>query len=190
MKQITNQKVLLQLCFNAFTMLSEGKSCRNITYKQMADRSRQIGSLLKRMGVEKGGKVLLISENSPEWVTAYFSIAFAGAVPVPLHAELSFEQIQNSIADSNICAVCLSRSMSEKIATLKELSNLPFFYIDTMKENRHSNVEILISLNGDVQKALMPSPSPIIAKTVADTAKQALEELRSFMVIHPLSYAH
>jgi acyl-CoA synthetase (AMP-forming)/AMP-acid ligase II len=34
--------------------------------------------------VENGGRVLLLSDNCPEWAFAYFGIAFAGAVSVPL----------------------------------------------------------------------------------------------------------
>jgi len=171
MKQISNQSSLVQLCLfasakyknrPAFAMLSEGRICRSITYKQMGDFSRRLGSLLKRMGVEKGGKVLLLSDNCPEWAVAYFGIAFAEAVSVPLLTGFSIEQIQNIAVHSNVTAVCLSRSISEKITKLKVFSNLPFFYIDTIKEAGNSNVEILISLNGDEQKALMPSPCPVL----------------------------
>ena len=125
MKKLTNRSTLAQLCLYAaakykdrpaFAMLSEGKICRRITYKQMGDYSRMLGSLLKRMGTEKGGKVLLLSENCPEWASAYFGIAFAQAVSVPLLTGFSVEQIQNIAVHSNICAVCVSLSMSEKIA--------------------------------------------------------------------------
>ena len=37
-------------------------------------------------GVKPGDRVLLIGENSPEWVLAYFAILAAGAVAVPLES--------------------------------------------------------------------------------------------------------
>ena len=43
-----------------------------------------MGSFLLRTGVKHGDRVLLVSENRPEWAIAYFGILRAGATVVPV----------------------------------------------------------------------------------------------------------
>jgi len=136
----------------AFAMLSEGKICRRVTYKQMGNRARQIGLLLKRLGAENGGRVLLLSENSPEWAVTYFGIALAGAVSVPLLTGFSSEQIQNIADHCGASAICLSRSMTAKFEQTSTFEKIPFIYIDSMTETEKLNMLISVSLNGQEQQ--------------------------------------
>jgi len=145
------EKTLTSLCLAssekykdrpAFAMISEGKITRRVTYAQMGLRARQIGNLLNTLGVKKGEKILLFSENCPEWPLAYFGIAFAGAVSVPLLVGFSAEQIQNIISHSQISAICLSRAAGEKLKLSS--SGLPLIFIDSI-----SGDEISVSVNGE-----------------------------------------
>jgi long-chain acyl-CoA synthetase len=56
----------------------------SISYRELRDRARRAGLLLGSRGIKPGDRVLLIAENCPEWVIAYFAILCAGAVAVPL----------------------------------------------------------------------------------------------------------
>ena len=118
-----NEKTLAQLCLAAaakygekpaFSLLSEEKIERTITYAQFGIRARQLGSLLRQFGIGNGDRVLLLSENCPEWPVTYFGIAMAGAVSVPLLTGFSEEQIQHIASHAGISAICLSRSMIER----------------------------------------------------------------------------
>ncbi|MCL2720013.1 MAG: AMP-binding protein [Treponema sp.] len=151
----------------AFSMIIDGKIDRSVTYKQMGYSSAQIASVLTKLGVQKGDRVMLFSENSPEWPLAYFGIAIAGAVSVPLLTGFSNEQIQYLIEHSGVRAVCISRSMAEKIANVEDesvqtddflnekllpvFSKIPLIYIDSMA---NSNTEISVSIDGE--KKLFP----------------------------------
>jgi long-chain acyl-CoA synthetase len=65
----------------------------SITYRELRDRAHRAGILLNQRGIKPGDRVLLISENSPEWVLAYFAILFAGAVAVPLDHLISADEL-------------------------------------------------------------------------------------------------
>ena len=139
----------------ALAMLSGGKICRSVTYSEMGKRARQIGSCLKQLGVETGGRVLLLSENSPEWAIAYFGIASAGAVSVPLLTGFSSEQIQNIACHAGISAICLSRAMADKFEneeTPGAFFKIPFIYIDSMTAGKNSCTEIQVSVNGQERR--------------------------------------
>ena len=65
----------------------------SISYRELRDRARRAGLLLGSRGIKPGDRVLLVAENSPEWVIAYFAILFAGAVAVPLDHLISADEL-------------------------------------------------------------------------------------------------
>jgi len=147
----TLEKSLTSLCLAssqkykyrpAFAMISGGKITRRVTYAQMELRARQIGNLLNRLGVKRDERVLLFSENCPEWPLAYFGIAFAGAVSVPVLTGFCAEQIQNIINHSQISAICLSTAAGEKLKLSSH--ELPLVFIDSIWGD-----EISVSVNGE-----------------------------------------
>jgi long-chain acyl-CoA synthetase len=168
------EKTLAQVCLNAslkyknrtaLAMFSNGEIIRQVTYEFLGIRSRQIGNLLRQVGVENGNRVLLLSENCPEWAFAYFGIAFAGAVSVPLLTGFSAEQIQNIAIHSGISAVCLNRAAAEKLDLENTFlfTQIPFIYIDSitsLSEDKNNNdndinAEITVSTNGIEKQMLL-----------------------------------
>jgi len=174
-------KTLGQLCLAAsakynkkpaLALLSDGKILSNFTYTQMGIRTRQIASLLNEIGVEKDGRVLLLSENRPEWALFYFGIAVAGAVSVPLLPGFSCEQIQHIALHANVSAVCISRSMAEKndlIENKGSLSQIPFIYIDTITYKENS-AEISVSLNDTEKQITFCQAKEAVQRTGDDLA--------------------
>jgi len=122
----------------AFAMFCDNEVTNKITYFQMGQRAKNIAAILKRLGVEKGGRVILISENCPAWPVTYFGIALSGAVSVPLLSGFSFAQIENIAGHCEACLVCISRSMFEKhssMITQPVFSKMPFLIFDNTAEN-------------------------------------------------------
>jgi long-chain acyl-CoA synthetase len=64
------------------------------SYGRMADLARVGAGQLRARGAA-GGRVMLMSENRPEWGIAYFAILEAGATAVPLDKELSAAEVVN-----------------------------------------------------------------------------------------------
>lgn len=64
-----------------------------MTYRELRDSAYRAGLLLASRGVKPGDRVLLIAENSPEWVIAYFAIIHAGACAVPLDHLIAPEEL-------------------------------------------------------------------------------------------------
>ena len=71
----------------------------SMTYRELRDSSHRAALLLLSRGVKPGDRVLLIGENSPDWVLAYFAIVCAGAVAVPLDHLISADEL------APICAI-------------------------------------------------------------------------------------
>ena len=58
------------------------------TYGQINTHADRLASFLNRQGIQKGDRVILLLENSMEYIVAYYGILKAGAVVVPLSTDL------------------------------------------------------------------------------------------------------
>jgi len=86
-----------------------------VMYEELEPLSRRRAALLGLLGVEKGDRVALISENRPEWGLAYFGIVRAGAIAVPILTDFTAEQMANILEHSGAKAVVVSKKFLPKV---------------------------------------------------------------------------
>jgi long-chain acyl-CoA synthetase len=105
------------------------------TYGQVGEMAWQGAGMLRQLGIGPGGRsesgplhlgagdrVILMSENRPEWGIAYFAILLAGATAVPLDRELSLAEVLNLARVSRAKALVLSRKVVERLAGEAEIA--------------------------------------------------------------------
>jgi long-chain acyl-CoA synthetase len=86
------------------------------TYGQVSEMAWQGAGMLRQLGIGIGDRVVVMSENRPEWGIAYFAILLAGATAVPLDRELSLAEVVNLARVSRAKALVLSRKVVERLA--------------------------------------------------------------------------
>ncbi|HSS02167.1 MAG TPA: AMP-binding protein [Kofleriaceae bacterium] len=86
------------------------------TYGQVSEMAWQGAGVLRQSGIGAGDRVILMSENRPEWGIAYFAILLSGATSVPLDRELSLAEVLNLARVSRAKALVLSRKVVERLA--------------------------------------------------------------------------
>ena len=59
------------------------------TYNESAREITALTAFLEKTGIQPGDKVAILSNNMPNWSSAYFSITFMGAVAVPILPDFS-----------------------------------------------------------------------------------------------------
>jgi long-chain acyl-CoA synthetase len=96
----------------AFQM-KQGDGYRQITFGQAAELVRKVQAALVKFGVRSGDRVVLISENRPEWGISYLAITGFGAVVVPLDAMLTKEDVLPLLQDSGAKAIVLSNKFTD-----------------------------------------------------------------------------
>ena len=69
-----------------------GGTYQPISTAELVDRVRRLSKALRGLGVEKGDRVALMSENGPHWPTVDFATLCAGAVLVPIYPTLLPDQ--------------------------------------------------------------------------------------------------
>ena len=76
-----------------------------------AETARQVASLaasLEEMGLKRGDRVMLVSENRPEWCIADLGIMAAGCITVPTYTTNAERDHQHIIEDSGASAIIVS----------------------------------------------------------------------------------
>ena len=82
-----------------------------------AEAARQVVSLaaaLKALGMKKGDRVMLVSENRPEWCISDLAIMAAGCVTVPTYTTNTERDHQHILENSGACAVIVSTAKLAK----------------------------------------------------------------------------
>ncbi len=64
--------------------------------------------LLQQVGIQKGDRVAILSENRPEWSTADFATLLLGAVTVPVYSTLTPDQTAFTLRDSGAATIFVS----------------------------------------------------------------------------------
>ncbi len=73
----------------------QGERKDRLTYGELRRGALAVAGFLHAAGIAKGDRVLLASENRPEWAVAYFGILRAGAAAVPVDPQLSAPELAN-----------------------------------------------------------------------------------------------
>jgi long-chain acyl-CoA synthetase len=131
----------------AFDFLGENGLYNTISYEQFGIKIQQLASLLKQMGIRPGDRVMLLSENRPEWPLAYFGTALSGAVVVPILTDFIAEHIGTIAAHAEVSAVFTTEKHLSKIAEAGIQKDIPIIRIDTMKKELDKDY-ISISIQG------------------------------------------
>ncbi|HVG60313.1 MAG TPA: AMP-binding protein [Hyalangium sp.] len=101
----------------AFRMFAEEKEER-FTYGEVHRYAGRIGSALMRAGVKHGDRVLLVSENRPEWAISYFGILRAGGTVVPVDPALTEVEVVNIARRAEAKACLISEQAIEEFPSL------------------------------------------------------------------------
>ena len=112
----------------AFFYFADG--WRKLVYRDLAADITGIASFLIRAGVGQTDRIAILSENRPEWCSAYLAILLAGGSAVPLDAQLSAEEVLNLLSDAEARIVFHSSKTADQLSALREQSEkIPGFRI-------------------------------------------------------------
>ncbi len=91
-----------------FLGYKHGDEWRTISWAETARRVAGLAKALKAMGLKKGDRVMLVSENRPEWCIADLGIMAAGCVTVPTYVTNTERDHQHILDNSQSRAVIVS----------------------------------------------------------------------------------
>ena len=84
------------------------KEYQDISYASLAERIKHFCLGLTELGLQKGDRVALLSENRPEWAITDLAILAGGGVTVPMFATSTSAQVEYIVRDSGAKIICVS----------------------------------------------------------------------------------
>ncbi|MDR0669157.1 MAG: AMP-binding protein [Treponema sp.] len=160
-----NVQTLGDLCLEGARIYKSRKAlerCRGdrlletVNFRTLAFRARQLAALFHSLGVERGGRIMILAENRPEWPIAIFGAALAGAASLPLSPHAAAGGLGGT--GTGLSALCVTERTAE-LATAAD-SSLPRIYLDSPAAGKQPAwTSILVSIGG-VHRRLPLSPRP------------------------------
>ena len=91
-----------------------------LTYQEFYDRIIALAHHLAGEGIKKGDRVAILSENSPNWGTAYFAIVRLGAIVVPILPDLPEADCHHILNEMEALILFISQRQLEKVYELNQ----------------------------------------------------------------------
>jgi fatty-acyl-CoA synthase len=121
-----------------------------VTFAAFHDEAERIaGYLQQRCGVQKGDRVLLLMQNSPQFIIGYYGILRANAVVVPLNPMNLTQELLRYAKDAGAAAMLVSQELYPRVEPLLKSQDLKHVivaaYSDYLKEPTTLTVPEFIS---------------------------------------------
>ncbi|GAB6282566.1 MAG: AMP-dependent synthetase/ligase [Ignavibacterium sp.] len=109
---------------------------KEITYQQFKEEVETFAYGLATLGIKRGDKVAIMSENRPEWVYADLAIINIGAVDVPLYPSLTINNVEFILNNSDSIGIIVSNKLQlNKILKIKNnLKQIKFIIVMNEKD--------------------------------------------------------
>ncbi|HHH84343.1 MAG TPA: hypothetical protein ENL15_00125, partial [Firmicutes bacterium] len=93
---------------------------KSYTYGQYLDYALKLGSFLRELGYEKGERVGVLGNNSPEWAMVYAACLLQGFIAVPIDRLLGIHEIIHIINDSDMRGLFAEGKFYEAVTEAKK----------------------------------------------------------------------
>ena len=116
------------------------------SWSHAAERITALARGLKTLGVDPGDRVVLVSENRPEWPIAEIAIIAAGAIPVPAYVTNTVADHLHILSNSDaVGAIVSTARLAEKLVPAAHRADTTRFVvgIEPIKVSQSVNAEIL-----------------------------------------------
>jgi long-chain acyl-CoA synthetase len=103
-----------------------GGAYQAMTYSDVAARVRSLTLALADLGIRRGDRICLLSENRPEWVLTDLAALSLGAVLVPIYPTLPSAQVEYIVRDAGatLLAVSDGKQLEKALAVRERLPDL------------------------------------------------------------------
>ena len=140
------------------------KGWETLTYRDLAERVRQVALGLRALGIERGDRVAILSENRPEWAILDLATLAAGAVTVPIYPTLPASQVAHILADSGAKAVVVENAkQAAKVMQAREFA---------------PDLAVVITLDEEAAKDGILSLASVVEKGAAAQFEESYEARR------------
>ncbi|OLO27313.1 AMP-dependent synthetase [Alkalihalophilus pseudofirmus] len=105
---------------------------KEITWKELNDRSDRLANFFKQNQIEKGDRIGLFMQNCPQYVIAHYAIQKIGAIVTPLNPMYKENELEYHVCEVDIKAIVTAQELLPIVKTV---------------QGRTTSLELIISTN-------------------------------------------
>jgi fatty-acyl-CoA synthase len=87
-----------------------------VSYAALLEACERVAGWLQAQGVQRGDRVLLYLQNSPQWVIGYYAILRADAVVVPVNPMNRRDELRHYVEDTGARVAIVGQELLDEIA--------------------------------------------------------------------------
>ncbi len=184
-----------------------------ITYDQMGKQIAAVKAFLEAMKIKPGDRVVIFSQNMPNWGVVYFALQCMGVVAVPVLPDFNSNELNNVLKHSEAKIIFVSESLEYKLKDIKSdfaeaivrIDN--FEVLEGKKQSivfnedaectssymaREDELAILLYTSGTTgnSKGVMLSQKNVITNAFQADSVQEILEKENFLSVLPLSHTY
>jgi long-chain acyl-CoA synthetase len=156
-----------------FLWSKESGEWRSTSWRETAHKVAGLAAALKRIGMARGDRVILVSENRPEWLISDLAIMAAGCVTVPTYTTNTERDHQHILDDSGARAAIVSTQKLAKILLPAAIRTTACEHVISM-EPLSTGQESLVQIHDWEALIAAESPSPDQCAAAATFARSDL----------------
>jgi fatty-acyl-CoA synthase len=147
-----------------------------MTYRELYRDAERFAAGLKKMGLQPGDRIAILSQNNAEWVIAQFGTAIAGLILITVNPSYRLSELEHVLSKSGCRAIIATPSLkTTNFLEMLECLAPQLFNQDSNEESsRLPSLEFLIVIGGDQCRNRVGIPFHDVARTAND------EDLISF----------
>ena len=194
---------------NALSFIDE----KPVTYTQMGNKINALIAFIEKLNINQGDKVIIYSQNMPNWGIVYFTLQWMGVIAVPVLPDFNTHELENVIRHSESKAIFISESLESKlvdiqkenIKTIIRINNFDIIHNDNINVSYDENAKstktyitnendlaILLYTSGTTgdSKGVMLSQKNVIFNALQGGEVQKIFENEKFLSVLPLSHTY
>lgn len=184
-----------------------------MTYAQMGKNIEAVKAFLEAGNVKPGDKVVIYSQNMPNWGVVYFALQCMGVVAVPILPDFNAHELQNVLKHSESKVIFISKSLESRLeevdSELIEVAiriddyqvlkgeNNTFVFDENAKCTgdyipQEDELAILLYTSGTTgdSKGVMLSQKNVLTNVIQSGGIQEILEHDKFLSVLPLSHTY
>jgi len=185
---------------------------KHLTYAEMGKKIYAVMAFFEKLNIKPGDKVVIFSQNMPNWGVVYFATQCMGVVVVPVLPDFTAHELENVLKHSEAKAIFVSDNLEYKLDEIDKMNISSSIRINdfTILEGEENNVfnsdskplgsytpdenilSILLYTSGTTgnSKGVMLSQKNVLINAQQGNSVQKMLETDRFLSVLPLAHTY